>query len=85
MQDYNIEVLTKLTVPNYACNLGSNPGNWRANGKFPRFFFGGWSSLGKLLTSLGLSETYDYILSSDSIYSLDSQEQLLDCIITVRC
>ena len=84
MQDYNVEVLKKLTAPNYACNLGSNPKDWTADGKHARFFFGAWSSLNELHSSLGLSGTYDYIFSSDSIYSLDSQEHLLDCITRVR-
>lgn len=84
MQDYNHEVLTKLTVPNYACNLESDPAEWAAERVYPRFFSGGWNSMGTLLLDLDLSGTYDYIFSSDSIYSLDSQEHLLDCIIMVR-
>ena len=83
LQDYNSEVLTKLTIPNCVCNLETKPAEWAVD-KHLRFFFGGWSSLGDLLSSLNLSGTYDYIFSSDSIYSLDSQNHLLDCIIKVR-
>ncbi|CAL8471510.1 g11052 [Coccomyxa elongata] len=80
-QDYNREVLTALTAPNVTANTADN--NRQAEGhSFPRsrFFSGDWATLPTLLEKEGLLGTYDIILSAETIYSLDSQQQLLSCI-----
>jgi hypothetical protein len=76
LQDYNREVLTSLTMPNYEANVGGVGG-------VPRFFSGGWASLIGLLREEGLAGSYDFLFTTDSIYSLDSQQHLLDCIADV--
>ena len=41
---------------------------------------GDWATLPDLLGSQGLLGTYDIILAAETIYSPDSQRQLLQCI-----
>lgn len=80
-QDYNREVLTALTAPNVAANIAGN--SKQAEGHpfpRPRFFSGDWTTLPMLLESENLLGTYDMILSAETIYRLDSQQQLLNCI-----
>ena len=48
-----------------------------------RFFSGSWVALKRLMQEKGLSETYDFVLSSDTIYSPASQDQLVDSILEV--
>ncbi|BDA46890.1 Histidine protein methyltransferase 1 homolog [Coccomyxa sp. Obi] len=82
-QDYNREVLMALTIPNVAANTVTADSNRQAEGhSFPRsrFFSGDWATLPTLLEREGLLGTYDMILSAETIYSLDSQQQLLSCI-----
>jgi hypothetical protein len=45
---------------------------------------GDWATLPGLLDSRGLLRSYDMILAAETIYSLDSQKQLLQCIKQVR-
>lgn len=45
---------------------------------------GSWAGLPDLLQSEGLLGTYDIVLSAETIYSTDSQQQLLDCIKQVQ-
>ncbi|MEW5301652.1 MAG: hypothetical protein WDW36_004499 [Sanguina aurantia] len=45
-----------------------------------RFFTGDWACVGECLTGKGFGGHYDVILTSESIYSLESQERLLECI-----
>lgn len=45
---------------------------------------GDWATLPRLLDSRGLLGSYDMILAAETIYSLDSQRQLLQCIKQVR-
>ena len=45
---------------------------------------GDWATLPELLHSKGISGGYDIILAAETIYSSDSQKQLLQCIIQVR-
>lgn len=78
-QDYNREVLTGLTMPNYEANVGK--GGCAEDP--PRFFSGGWASLKGLLRREGLAGGYDFVFTSDTIYSLDSQQPLLNCIAEV--
>ncbi len=41
---------------------------------------GDWAGLPRLLKTEGLLGTYDIVLSAETVYSLDSQQQLLNCI-----
>ena len=41
---------------------------------------GSWATLPQLLEKEGLLGGYDIILSAETIYSMDSQRQLLACI-----
>ncbi len=47
-------------------------------------FLGDWASLPDALKAAGLLGGYDCILSAETIYSLDSQQSLLQCIKQVR-
>ncbi len=46
----------------------------------PQCCAGSWAGLPKLLQEEGLLGTYDIILSAETIYSIESQRHLLDCI-----
>jgi hypothetical protein len=46
---------------------------------------GSWAALPELLDREGLCGAYDIVLSAETIYSLDSQRQLLACIKQVGC
>ena len=79
-QDYNPEVLNYITIPNVVLNTGSKHGeaqskNESKSGQRSRFYSGDWS----LLPSL-LEQTYDVILTSETIYCLDSQPKLLTAL-----
>mmetsp|Transcript_29020 Transcript_29020/g.64017 ORF Transcript_29020/g.64017 Transcript_29020/m.64017 type:complete len:307 (-) Transcript_29020:2360-3280(-) len=77
-QDYNKVVLTSLTIPNVTANLNSlAAGRPRPS---CRFFSGDWLNIGEYLTSQGFGGYYDIILTSESVYSLESQRRLLECI-----
>ncbi len=73
-QDYNDDVLERLTMPNVLLNAPEG-GDGDAVPE-TRFFSGDWSRLG---AADGLLEegAYDLILTSETIYSLDSQQALL--------
>ncbi|CAL5224121.1 g6753 [Coccomyxa viridis] len=80
-QDYNAEVLQSLTSVNVLENLGSHPGTAILRDERPRYFAGDWGMLPELLDSKGvLGRGYDIILAAETIYSPDSQKQLLQCI-----
>ncbi|MEW5310908.1 MAG: hypothetical protein WDW38_002662 [Sanguina aurantia] len=77
-QDFNKQVLTSLTIPNVLANVGRTP---QQRSRLPtRFFTGDWACVGECLTGKGFGGHYDVILTSESIYSLESQERLLECI-----
>ncbi|GIL79487.1 hypothetical protein Vretimale_18370 [Volvox reticuliferus] len=77
-QDYNQEVLRRLTIPNVIANMVRLP---RSRPRPPtRYFSGDWRLVGEHLTSRGYGGHYDFILSSESIYSVPAQERLLECI-----
>ena len=82
LQDFNKEVLTALTSQNVAANRQRLPKSRRPVSA--RYFGGDWSSLGSLMASENLGGTYDMIISAETIYSLESQEQLFNCIKQVR-
>ena len=83
LQDYNREVLNSLTMPNLAANLRRLLAD-RDSLPQPHFIAGSWASLPQLLKKQGLSGSYDFVFSTDTIYSVDSHQQLLDCIHEVR-
>eukprot|EP00798_Chlamydomonas_sp_ICE-L_P017092 gene17092-23388_t len=82
-QDYNKEVLTKLSLPNALSNMQRLP-KGRAHPSM-RFFAGCWSTIGGFLSSKGLGRQYDVVLTSESIYDLTSQPKLLACIKQTLC
>ena len=70
-QDYNPEVIDCTTVPNVLFN--SEAGDKDIEHKV-KFYCGDWS---KLTSELVGGSKYDVILTSETIYSLDSQPKLL--------
>ena len=92
-QDYNREVISCLTVPSVIANLKQgregwktklqsdlvNPivvREWSADLSRVRFFFGDWAEFATMHHRVGESP-YDIILTSETIYSLESQPKLL--------
>lgn len=71
-------MLTALTSQNVTANRQRLPKSRRPVSA--RYFGGEWSSLGSLMASENLGGTYDMIISAETIYSLESQQQLFDCI-----
>lgn len=82
LQDYNEEVLQRLTMPNLAANL-QRIGEKSLGSAGCRYFAGDWAKLPSLLSQEGLAGTYDMVFSTDTIYSLSSQQHLLACIMEV--
>ncbi|GLC39112.1 hypothetical protein PLESTB_000006200 [Pleodorina starrii] len=77
-QDYNQEVLRRLTIPNAISNMERLP---RSRPRpSTRYFAGDWRLVGEHLTGKGYGGHYDIILSSETIYSVPAQERLLECI-----
>ena len=91
-QDYNEEVLEHVTIPNILLNVTSRQTNdHNVNGVFTdrhnlnlnncKFFAGDWGSLLNFINpDLDQEETYDLILSSETIYNLNSQKRLYQLI-----
>ncbi len=77
-QDFNQEVLTSLTSQNVTANRQRLPKSRRPVSA--RYFGGDWGTLGSLMASENLGGSYDIILSAETIYNLESQQQLFDCI-----
>ncbi len=77
-QDFNSEVLTSLTSQNVTANRQRLPKSRRPVSA--RYFGGDWGTLGSLMASENLGGSYDIILSAETIYNLESQQQLFDCI-----
>lgn len=75
-QDYNHEVITCLTM----ANVHVNSQQYLKNSPSVRFFAGEWMEVGDLMTTGHLGGYYDIILTSETIYSTDSQATLLECI-----
>lgn len=74
-QDYNFEVIDRLTIPNVLLNAPKEGEGSTEDGVRPecRFFSGDWRSLEEILPS----SKYDLILTSETIYNLENQETLL--------
>ncbi len=82
-QDYNPEVLNYITIPNVVLNKGTTTleqtedENRNEPGQRSKFYSGDWSLLPSLLEP---AQTYDMILTSETIYSLESQPKLLNAL-----
>ena len=50
-----------------------------------RFISGDWGMLGQLLSSLGLAQSFDLVVSAETIYSTESMTALLTCIKQASC
>ncbi|KAK9829233.1 hypothetical protein WJX72_004662 [[Myrmecia] bisecta] len=77
-QDYNEEVLEVLTGPNLAHNRRMLPPGRRKGDV--RYFASDWCCMGDLMGKNLLGGNYDIILSAETIYSLDSQHSLYECM-----
>lgn len=80
-QDFNREVLTCLTIPSVMASLTQplEPESDSAALPRTRFFYGDWAEFAAKLKQAG-EPPYDIILTSETIYSLDSQPKLLRAI-----
>ena len=72
--DYNAEVLNYITIPNVILNTRPTDAEIKEKCKF---YSGDWNHMPTLL---GDSEKYDVILTSETIYSLQSQPKLLTAL-----
>ncbi|XP_072041672.1 histidine protein methyltransferase 1 homolog [Amphiura filiformis] len=77
LQDYNEEVLEEMTVPNVLLNSPDDKGD--INGRC-RFIAGDWSRLESFLKDHDITSKYDIILTSETIYSIESQPVLHDVL-----
>ena len=78
LQDFNQEVLTTLTSQNVTVNRQRLPKSRRPVSA--RYFGGDWGSLSDFMAKENLGGSYDIILSAETIYNVDTQQQLFDCI-----
>ena len=72
-QDYNPEVIDYLTIPNVILNVGLE--NWNETEDKCKFYSGDWTTLDYVIKN-----QYDIILTSETIYSQDSQLKLLTAL-----
>ncbi|KAK9845625.1 hypothetical protein WJX84_006091 [Apatococcus fuscideae] len=84
-QDFNSQVLEGVTAPNIEANLASLPGEVQQACGSPRYFAGDWEGVGRLVTKQRTGATYDLVLSSETLYNLESQEVLLSCLTQALC
>lgn len=82
-------MLTEITIPTVRANWAA----WKvqaqrctAERESPpaRFFSGDWMMFMELLSAQEMCGTYDMVLTSETIYSLDSMHSLVTCIRRVR-
>lgn len=71
LQDYNWEVLSSLTLINFAINLPRNYLEALLKTKSLRFFFGDWNNFRKKSPC-----KYDFIMMSEVLYNADNFESL---------
>lgn len=83
-QDYDTDVIESLTIPVVLKNVERMKDVCGTQSVTPRFFSGDWGTLGEVLEGQCLSGTYDVVLTSETIYSLESMPRLLRCIKKVR-
>eukprot|EP00761_Pharyngomonas_kirbyi_P007599 gb/GECH01007609.1/.p1 GENE.gb/GECH01007609.1/~~gb/GECH01007609.1/.p1 ORF type:complete len:315 (+),score=83.00 gb/GECH01007609.1/:1-945(+) len=76
-QDYNQEVIQNLTIPNVLLNVDEKTAQDRTE-----FFSGDWNKMEQLLSQnehrSHYRHTFDYILTSDTLYSVSSIPKLLN-------
>jgi hypothetical protein len=88
-QDFNPEALTTLAAPNLFLNMSRNPlqtqGSTSSNGvkEDARFFSGDWAKLGSLFETLGMIDSFDLIVTAETVYRRNSMQSLLSCILQV--
>lgn len=85
-------MLTTLTIQNVAANAsawavrggagggGSSSGCAVGAASRARFFAGSWDALPALLARQGLTQTYDLVLTAETIYSLEAMRSLYGAI-----
>ncbi|XP_071803471.1 histidine protein methyltransferase 1 homolog [Asterias amurensis] len=71
-QDYNEEVIEHMTIPSVILNKPEED----STNQDLRYLSGDWSLVQKLLSSEDQSTKYDVILTSETIYSLESYDKL---------
>ncbi|XP_033221369.1 histidine protein methyltransferase 1 homolog isoform X2 [Belonocnema kinseyi] len=73
-QDYNVEVIRFVTIPNVILNLGKAALAEKKN----RFYSGDWKSFTSLMSNDvdDAKEKYDYIFTSETIYNPDNHKKL---------
>lgn len=79
-QDYNREVLQLLTIPTVLANWRNAHPDATAAEPPVRFFCGDWVTFGGLLERMQLSNAYDVVLTTETIYSLQGMRRLFSCI-----
>lgn len=95
-QDFNPEALTTLAAPNLFLNMSRNPlqtqgstpdgsssSSSSSNGvkEGARFFSGDWAKLGSLFETLGMIDSFDLIVTAETVYRKNSMQSLLSCIL----
>jgi predicted nicotinamide N-methyase len=78
-QDYNKEVLEMLTHPSVMANWQANRGKDSPPPPV-KYYSGDWGTLGGLLKESNLTNSYDIILTTETIYTLDGMNRLFQCI-----
>ncbi|XP_055917499.1 histidine protein methyltransferase 1 homolog [Eupeodes corollae] len=73
-QDYNEDVLEKITIPNLCLNL---PDDETIDSEKIKFYSGDWLKYTELTKD---DEKFDIILTSETIYNPDNQQKLLDTL-----
>ncbi|KAL2332615.1 hypothetical protein Fmac_013828 [Flemingia macrophylla] len=90
-QDFNAEVLRCLTIPNLNANLSGESQPSSSNSTIcdkaeVRFFAGDWSGIDKLLPHVSTDAKhnqgggYDFILMAETVYSINSLQNLYNLI-----
>ncbi|KAI8436660.1 hypothetical protein MSG28_010148 [Choristoneura fumiferana] len=72
-QDYNKEILECVTIPNVLLNIEDNEETMDANKC--KFYSGDWASFNNKLPD---TETFDIILTSETIYNTSNYNKLID-------
>lgn len=83
-QDYDADVVENLTIPMVMRNAKRMKAMHGMEMKTSRFFAGDWGTLEPLFEDQALIQTYDVVLTSETIYSVESMPRLLGCIKKVR-
>ncbi|XP_013186893.1 histidine protein methyltransferase 1 homolog isoform X2 [Amyelois transitella] len=75
-QDYNKEVLEHVTIPNVLLNIDEED-NVSENIRKCKFYSGDWESFNKI----DETESYDVILTSETIYNIANYDKLINLFI----